>query len=267
MLSRKSIYSSRVAGLLNFVFPSESIHLEVVLIFSNMFSHVLAPYQKVLLTFWAKTAKIMSSVADSFKGYQYYEFTVIKDLAEPSRLLAEMNSSSFRDKQIERKKNETKKENDEVLLDLEEKNVASINKPIAGQETTAESLIDVSDCRFEEKLTTNDQSANEQNLLEFLENRADDEKLLNDLFPSSSNFPVKTESQLDELVKQENSNSFLPSTLLNEFLTNSNKNDSINSDKTNRNKNDWFDLFAELDPLQNPDAIGKTSNDEADRSC
>ena len=79
-----------------------------------MYSHVLAAYQKALLVFWAKTAKTMAAVAESFKGYQYYEFTVIKDLAEPSRLLAEMNSSSFTDKNKDQEKSNTKtNKNDE----------------------------------------------------------------------------------------------------------------------------------------------------------
>lgn len=55
----------------------------------NMFSHVLANYQSTLLHFWEKTSRTMSAVAESFKGYQYYEFSIIKDLAEPSRKLAE----------------------------------------------------------------------------------------------------------------------------------------------------------------------------------
>jgi len=86
-----------------------------------MYSHVLAAYQKTLLVFWEKTSKTMTAIAESFKGYQYYEFTVIKDLAEPSRLLAEMNSSSFSDKI---------KEEDKVtgdnLIDISE----STDKPI-----------------------------------------------------------------------------------------------------------------------------------------
>jgi hypothetical protein len=86
-----------------------------------MYSHVLAVYQKTLLTFWAKTSKTMSAVAESFKGYQYYEFTVIKDLIEPSRLLAEMNTSSFTDKTKKEKKiinQETK--TDDKLIDINE---------------------------------------------------------------------------------------------------------------------------------------------------
>lgn len=44
----------------------------------NMFSHVLANYQSSLLHFWEKTSRTMSAVAESFKGYQYYEFNIIK---------------------------------------------------------------------------------------------------------------------------------------------------------------------------------------------
>ncbi|KAL4216900.1 Islet cell autoantigen 1 [Mactra antiquata] len=53
----------------------------------NMFSHVLANYQSSLLHFWEKTSRTMSAVAESFKGYQYYEFNIIKELQEPSKRL------------------------------------------------------------------------------------------------------------------------------------------------------------------------------------
>ncbi|KAL5005797.1 hypothetical protein ScPMuIL_016955 [Solemya velum] len=55
----------------------------------NMFSHVLANYQSTLLHFWEKTSRTMSAVAESFRGYQHYEFSIIKELAEPSKKLAE----------------------------------------------------------------------------------------------------------------------------------------------------------------------------------
>ena len=67
----------------------------------------------------------MSAVAESFKGYQYYEFTVIKDLAEPSRLLAEMHSSSFTDRKKGDATNEEKDSDkntaqDDTLIDLDD---------------------------------------------------------------------------------------------------------------------------------------------------
>lgn len=55
----------------------------------NMFSHVLATYQNALLSFWEKTSSTMVNVAESFKGYQHYDFIVVKELQEPSRKLAE----------------------------------------------------------------------------------------------------------------------------------------------------------------------------------
>ena len=44
----------------------------------NMFSNVLVLYQQSLLNFWMKTSKTMNAIADAFKGYQYYEFNIIK---------------------------------------------------------------------------------------------------------------------------------------------------------------------------------------------
>ncbi|XP_070569608.1 islet cell autoantigen 1-like isoform X20 [Ptychodera flava] len=59
----------------------------------NLFSHTLATYQNTLLHFWEKTSRTMSAVSESFKGYQYYEFNMLKELIEPSKKLAEMTSS------------------------------------------------------------------------------------------------------------------------------------------------------------------------------
>lgn len=60
----------------------------------NMFSHVLVNYQRTLIQFWEKTARTFNAVADSFKGYQYYEFNIIKDLVEPSKKVAEIINKS-----------------------------------------------------------------------------------------------------------------------------------------------------------------------------
>ena len=95
---------------------------------SNMYSHVLAAYQKTLLLFWAKTSKTMTAIAESFKGYQYYEFTVIKDLAEPNRLLAERSSSAFTDKSKDERDRLTKitserTDVDDTLIDITEPTV------------------------------------------------------------------------------------------------------------------------------------------------
>lgn len=59
----------------------------------NMFSHVLANYQTMLLHYWEKTSRTMSAVAESFKGYQYYEFNMLRELTETSKKLAQETSN------------------------------------------------------------------------------------------------------------------------------------------------------------------------------
>lgn len=55
----------------------------------NMFSHALIVYQNNLITFSEKTSKTLNNVANNFKGYQPYDFQVIKELAEPPRTQSE----------------------------------------------------------------------------------------------------------------------------------------------------------------------------------
>ncbi|XP_036356869.1 islet cell autoantigen 1 isoform X4 [Octopus sinensis] len=60
----------------------------------NMFSHVLANYQSTLLHFWEKTSRTMTAVSESFKGYQYYEFSMLKELTETSKKLSKESKKS-----------------------------------------------------------------------------------------------------------------------------------------------------------------------------
>ncbi|CAF3763769.1 unnamed protein product [Adineta steineri] len=284
----------------------------------NMYSHALATYQKSLLVFWEKTSKTMSAVAESFKGYQYYEFTVIKDLAEPSRLLAELNSKSS----IEKTKTK-----DDALINVNE--IKNNQKEIQDLTEPVNALIDISDDQLDdqllelEKLTTIDRtpttsgnmkktSTSDDNLVELADTIAEHDKLFSDLLSSSSSTTTAGNTTTDLLGSNDNNsfdahwtaafgntsnqqqqipniptessasnNSFLPSSLLSELLTSMNKNNKstvqpspsanskpkpITTSKTS-DKSNWLNLFAELDPIQNPDAIGKTGGDEADRSC
>ncbi|CAF4677657.1 unnamed protein product [Rotaria sp. Silwood1] len=299
----------------------------------NMYSHALATYQKALLIFWEKTSKTMKAVADSFKGYQYYEFTVIKNLAEPSRLLAEMNSKSS----IDKSKENDKQKDDDTLIDINEtknnqtqEQIISIDnnqKEIVDLTEPVNALIDISDDQLDnqllelEKLTTIDRSTSAstntkttstsgENLVELATTSTEHEKLFsdflapissgnttNDLLETNENnsFDAQWTAAFGNNLNQQqqqpisnihtdpttlnNNNSFLPSTLLSELLSSMNKGNKstvqsssnpkpkpITTTKTTE-KSSWLNLFAELDPLQNPDAIGKTAGDEADRNC
>ncbi|KRZ13281.1 Islet cell autoantigen 1 [Trichinella zimbabwensis] len=56
----------------------------------NLFSKLLVNYQNSFLRFWDKTCNAHCTIADSLKGYQHYEFTVLKDLMEPCQKVAEV---------------------------------------------------------------------------------------------------------------------------------------------------------------------------------
>ncbi|XP_033210552.1 islet cell autoantigen 1 isoform X2 [Belonocnema kinseyi] len=54
----------------------------------NMYSHALVLYQSTLLNFTKKSTQAYSTIANSFKGYQRYDFMVVRELAETSTQLA-----------------------------------------------------------------------------------------------------------------------------------------------------------------------------------
>lgn len=144
-------------------------------------------------------------------------------------------------------------------------------------------LIDITDSQLDdqllelEKLTTIDSGnssmtnppTTSDNLLELLDSSVD-------LFSSntfdadwSSAFGSTSSNELPTTINRNDSltssNDFLPSSLLNELLSSTNKSNS--SPNSVKEKSNWLDLFAELDPIQNPDAIGKSSGIEFDRNC
>ncbi|XP_041474400.1 islet cell autoantigen 1-like isoform X2 [Lytechinus variegatus] len=59
----------------------------------NLFSHTLASYQNTLLHFWEKTSRTMAAVQEGFRGYQHYEFNMLKELSETSKQLAELTGA------------------------------------------------------------------------------------------------------------------------------------------------------------------------------
>ncbi|XP_038048765.1 islet cell autoantigen 1-like isoform X2 [Patiria miniata] len=59
----------------------------------NLFSHTLATYQNTLLHYWEKTSRTMSAVQEGFRGYQHYEFNMLKELSETSKQLAQLTGA------------------------------------------------------------------------------------------------------------------------------------------------------------------------------
>ncbi|XP_078620401.1 islet cell autoantigen 1-like isoform X6 [Branchiostoma floridae x Branchiostoma japonicum] len=82
----------------------------------NMFSHTLATYQNTLLHYWEKTARTLSAVHESFKGYQHYEFTMLKQLEGPVQKLIEQTTGERKEGEVE--KGEEAEEEGPNSLDL-----------------------------------------------------------------------------------------------------------------------------------------------------
>ncbi|XP_033855917.1 islet cell autoantigen 1-like isoform X2 [Acipenser ruthenus] len=66
----------------------------------NLLSHVLTTYQTTLLHFWEKTSHTMAAIHESFKGYQPYEFTMIKSLQDPMNKLLDQGEKKKGKKKI-----------------------------------------------------------------------------------------------------------------------------------------------------------------------
>ncbi|KAI3379058.1 hypothetical protein SNEBB_000764 [Seison nebaliae] len=98
----------------------------------NMFSHVIAGYQEALLIFWERTARTMEAVADTFTGYHYYDYKVVKDLRIPSKELSELNNEEIvNDEKVrESIKNDDDDDDEMNLIDMEIKEIPKIEVDI-----------------------------------------------------------------------------------------------------------------------------------------
>lgn len=295
----------------------------------NMFSHVLATYQGALLAFWEKTSSTMTNVAESFRGYQHYDFVVVKELQEPSRKLAqEMGNGEDKG---------SREDNDRMLLAESEyrdeegkrrRKKASPGRagpddvPLLSLDSTLDSTLDSS---LEGKLDSNQDGnlggnldgnlggnlggggpvlpapgSSDWDLLSAGPSEGDDLALLSALLLSPESLcALSSEEGLgrqwraafgEPLADSPAATpadappaDFLPSQLLDlesAVLTGGVDAPSLEPLKPapkpapldkpfRKDKKDmsaWFNLFADLDPLANPDAIGKKPTEE-DRNC
>nr|XP_007980244.1 islet cell autoantigen 1 isoform X4 [Chlorocebus sabaeus]XP_007980245.1 islet cell autoantigen 1 isoform X4 [Chlorocebus sabaeus]XP_007980246.1 islet cell autoantigen 1 isoform X4 [Chlorocebus sabaeus]XP_007980247.1 islet cell autoantigen 1 isoform X4 [Chlorocebus sabaeus]XP_007980248.1 islet cell autoantigen 1 isoform X4 [Chlorocebus sabaeus] len=255
----------------------------------NLLSHMLATYQTTLLHFWEKTSHTMAAIHESFKGYQPYEFTTLKSLQDPMKKLVEKE---------EKKKITQQESTDEAvqepsqLISLEEENqrkesssfktedgksiLSALDK--SATHTAGSGPIDeLLDMKPEEGAaclgpvagTPEPEGADKDDLL-----------LLSEIFNASSleegEFSkewaaVFGDGQVKEPAaptmalgepdpKPQTGSGFLPSQLLDQNM----KDLQASLQEPAKAASDltaWFSLFADLDPLSNPDAVGKTDKE------
>ncbi|NWW84837.1 ICA69 protein, partial [Rhynochetos jubatus] len=281
----------------------------------NLLSHVLTTYQTTLLHFWEKTSHTMAAIHESFKGYQPYEFTMLKSLQDPVNKLTEKAEKA--DLQIEstRSVQDQQSQGDCIfyyysidlelfsqffsysfklrLISLDEeshtkesnysaddgKDVISTLQGNCNHKQDSGAIDDLLDLQHEE-------NASKDQFVRSLESEPadkDDMVLLNEILNASSLDEGEFSKEWTAVFGQvaladltmhssagevENTSSFVPpapSGYLPSQLLDQNMNDLQSSlHEPTKNPKDltaWFSLFADLDPLSNPDAVGKTDKE------
>ncbi|NWR44221.1 ICA69 protein, partial [Regulus satrapa] len=292
----------------------------------NLLSHVLTTYQTTLLHFWEKTSHTMAAIHESFKGYQPYEFTMLKSLQDPVNKLTE--KAEKEDQQIE---STNSVENQQMVvfigmvscqvqfdmfMDGLQLMVARMSSPhytdtvttSRTQVKTLKKTIFISfhtDCQhtahlplwlliflfffflgaIDELLDLQpEENASKEKFVRSLEPEPgdkDDMVLLNEILNASSLDEGEFSKEWTAVFGQaadltmnssardgENTSSsavpapsgYLPSQLLDQNM-NDLQSSLHESTKNPKDLTAWFSLFADLDPLSNPDAVGKTDKE------
>uniref|UniRef100_A0A8C8US94 Islet cell autoantigen 1 n=1 Tax=Peromyscus maniculatus bairdii TaxID=230844 RepID=A0A8C8US94_PERMB len=238
----------------------------------NLLSHMLATYQTTLLHFWEKTSHTMAAIHESFKGYQPYEFTTLKSLQDPMKKLVEKEGK----KSTRRESLEAVAQEPRQLISLEDENQhkeSSTCKTEDGQgilsSVDTSSAHDACSACLGPMAETPDPECGDK----------DDLVLLNEIFSAScldegefsrewaavfgddrlkEAAPVGAQGEPDP--KPQAGSGFLPSQLLDQNM----KDLQASLQEPAKAASDltaWFSLFADLDPLSNPDAVGKTDKE------
>uniref|UniRef100_A0A8C0VBG8 Islet cell autoantigen 1 n=1 Tax=Cyanistes caeruleus TaxID=156563 RepID=A0A8C0VBG8_CYACU len=269
----------------------------------NLLSHVLTTYQTTLLHFWEKTSHTMAAIHESFKGYQPYEFTMLKSLQDPVNKLTEKAEKD--DQQIGSTNSAEDQQSQLISLDEEShtkesnysaddgKDVISTLQGHCNHEQNSGAIDELLDLQPEENGPVREyrgipKSSKEKFVRSLEPEPGDKDDMAADLTMNSS--ARDGENTSSSAVPAPSG--YLPSQLLDQ-----NMNDlqsslhgwaassvsppsipqpaqkphslNVNDDKTpvkesTKNPKDltaWFSLFADLDPLSNPDAVGKTDKE------
>ncbi|XP_016391868.1 islet cell autoantigen 1-like [Sinocyclocheilus rhinocerous] len=229
----------------------------------NLLSHVLTAYQTTLLHFWEKTSHTMAAIHESFKGCQTHEASALGGSDQAAKKKVKKKTKAKADD------DETSQNTDETLISIEEETLSSSLMQTGNDDTFS--------------------GGQEQDGL----------SLLNEILGSSSLEDGGFSQEWREVFGEDDPTGssraetqppedepafFLPSTLLDQNMNdlqstvsgwttaipqNSPENSSVASQissksavkDTSKDLSAWFNLFADLDPLSNPDAIGRTDEE------
>ncbi|XP_025706347.2 islet cell autoantigen 1-like protein isoform X1 [Callorhinus ursinus] len=260
----------------------------------NMLSHSLTTYQRTLLGFWEKTARLMSQIHGACTGFHPYDFVALKQLQDTPSKLTEDHKEQIENNSLTENLNKLVLSDEEVSLgnepaaeDHEEKHfqIREFGAPqFSNSENVAKDLpIDSLEDDFEREFSflNNLLSPGSSSIGEFTQE-------CQTAFGSpGASFMLREPAVGSEPLAH--SSRFLPSQLFDLGLhaagafnswalqgglevplshtdnqpvpSQSPKKLTKSPNNGNQDMSAWFNLFADLDPLSNPDAIGH-SDDE-----
>ncbi|XP_047216200.1 islet cell autoantigen 1 isoform X1 [Girardinichthys multiradiatus] len=230
----------------------------------NLLSHILTIYQTTLLHFWGKTSHTMAAIHESFKGCQHNELSTLQVSQDSTEKLDKKMGNKTMEAETEEKIKDETTDDQLISLGHEDKN-EKIREELDGEDSLA--------------------------LLN---------EILGGLFVEEGDFSQewtkgfgKTEASAAsagsaETQQQQENPFFLPSQLLDNSLNKFSLSDWTGrspqpvtcgaecspgaernppkpavkeTDGPSKDLSAWFNLFADLDPLSNPDAIGESNGE------
>lgn len=225
----------------------------------NMFSHVLTSYQSSFLTYTNKVAHTLDATANTMNAAPQYEFCILKELSqslgegEPKEVLPQDKDQMlfFQDEY----KDDNQENGDKAKSQIELGNTNNANSSTDDKADTITNSQILIDTNFPESENTGECSDVPSDLV----------GLRMDCGDVPANFGSFMPSQLLQDINTTNiiQGPLTPITPNNNKTTQSSK--KINTSNVQAPKKDdkaaWFKLFAELDPLANPDNLpGSNSN-------
>lgn len=241
----------------------------------NMLSHSLTMYQNGLLTFFGKADQTLVAVSDLFNGFQYYESNILRDVRDGKRQTIEESLK----KEIESKLASIfTEEQDKQTTGQSPAESSVLQKSTApdlakNQHSPTIPLLDLGLPQTESaSQETGPNVTRPQVQGDFLTDFDSSEKeMLNELFAICET-PVAASNNKKE--ESSYTHCHLPSQLVDDFShlktsePSTEHGPAIAEARATRQEHPadkWLNLFSELDPLSNPDAVGKSAED--DRNC
>uniref|UniRef100_A0A8C1YT75 Islet cell autoantigen 1 n=1 Tax=Cyprinus carpio TaxID=7962 RepID=A0A8C1YT75_CYPCA len=209
----------------------------------NLLSHVLTTYQTTLLHFWEKTSHTMAAIHESFKGCQTHEASA------PGVRGSDQAAKKKVKRKMKAKAEDEEMRNDDAFSGGQEKDGLSLLNEILGSSSLEDGGFSQEWCEVFGEEDPAGGSRAEMQLSEeesafFLPSKLFDQNM-NGLQSTVSGWTTAIPQNIPE-------NSSVASQISSKPAVK----------ETSKDLSAWFNLFADLDPLSNPDLIGRTDEEQ-----